>query len=304
MKAVLPLRFALASNAIFSFSCALFMLFQPSLVGEWLGIDAALSLQIVGIGLMLFAAELIYQATRQRVLTWRALIASAADFLWVISSVGLLLAVPLLFSPPGIALVLAVAGAVFVFGAWQLWAAGRAHRIGDAGEYRHCLIVETNAPADKLWRIVSNIGDIEHYMPSLISAVVLDGKALGVGAVRACEDRSGRKWAEECIEFDPSRSFTVRFLSDAPNFPFPAKLMRGGWEVTPSFMGSRVNVWWELKPKSRLLAPVILPLLAFQADRDFPKIIHRMTDAAVGQSGAAHIESNAGVLARLLPSFC
>lgn len=304
MKAVLPLRLALAANAVFSLSSALFMLFRPALVGEWLGIQAPLILQVVGIGLVVFAIELIYQATRQRVATWRALLASAADFLWVIGSIVLLFALPKLFSPLGNVLVLAVAGAVFGFGAWQLWAAGRAHKTGKDSEYRHCIIVETNAPAEKMWRVVGDIGDIKNYMPSLKHSVILDGKIPGVGAVRACEDHAGKQWSEECTAFNPGHSFAVRFLSEAPNFPFPAKTMRGGWEVTPSNGGSRVMVWWELTPKSKLLAPVILPLLAFQADRDFPKIIQRMTAAVLGKNGAGQMQSNGAVFVRLLPTFC
>lgn len=304
MKAVLPLRLALAANAVFSLSSALFMLFRPALVGEWLGIHAALILQLVGCGLVIFAVELIYQATRQRVATWRALLASVADFSWVAGSIVLLLAFPQLLSPSGNVLVLAVAGAVFGFGAWQLWAAGRAHKTGKDGEYRHCIIVETNVPAEKMWRVIGNIGDIKNYMPSLKHSVVLDGKMPSVGAVRACEDYAGKQWSEECTEFNFGRSFAVRFLSEAPNFPFPAKTMRGGWEVTPSDVGSRIVVWWELTPKSKLLAPVILPLLAFQADRDFPKIIERMATAALEKNSEVQIQSNTGVFAGLLPSFC
>jgi len=304
MRLVLPLRLALAANAVFSLSPALLMLFRPALVGEWLGIHAPFILQFVGFGLVIFAVELIYQATRQRVATWRALFASIADFLWVVGSIILLLAFPQLFSPEGNVLVIAVAGAVFGFGAWQLWAVGRAHRIGKDGDYRHCIIVETNAPAEKMWRVVGNIGDIKNYMPSLKHSVVLDGKIPSVGAVRACEDRAGKQWSEECTEFNPGHSFAVRFLSEAPNFPFPAKTMRGGWEVTTLNAGSQVMVWWELIPKNKLFAPIILPMLAFQADRDFPKIVHRMATDALENNGEVRLQPNAGVVARLLPSFC
>lgn len=304
MKAALPLRLALAANAVFSLSSALFMFFCPALVGEWLGIQAPLILQLIGIGLAIFGAELIYEATRQRVASWRALLVSIADFSWVAGSIALLLAFPQLFSSSGNALVLVVAGTVFGFGAWQLWAAGKTHKTGKADEYRHCIIVETNAPAEKMWQVVGNIGDIKSYMPSLKHSVILDGKTPSVGAVRACEDRAGKRWSEECTEFNLGRSFAVRFLTDDPNFPFPVKTMRGGWEVTPSNVGSQVMVWWELTPKSKLLAPIILPLLAFQVDRDFPKIIQRMAIAALGKNGEVQTQPHAGVFARLLPSFC
>lgn len=302
MKTALSLRLALTSNAIFSFSSALLMIFIPTQVGHWLGIQAPLIFQMLGIGLALFAVELIYQATRQRMTTWRALIASIADFSWVIGSILLLMVFPQLFSSLGNILIMGIAGVVFCFGTWQLWAIGKAHQTGQNGNYRHCIIVETNAPADKMWQVVSNIGDIKHYMPSLKRSFVLDGKTPSVGAIRVCEDISGKQWSEECIDFKTKHSFTVRFLSEAPNFPFPAKTMLGGWEVTPTNEGSQIMVWWELEPKTKLLAPVILPLLAFQADRDFPKIVQRMANATLEKN--SKIPSNMGIFSRLLPRFC
>jgi ribosome-associated toxin RatA of RatAB toxin-antitoxin module len=304
MKAVLPLRFALGANALFSFVSGLLMLVRPSLVGGWLGIDAPRLLQIIGFGLLIFAAELVYQAARPRMLTWRALLASAADFLWVIGSVVLLVFWSQLFSPGGGALVAAVAGIVFLFGVAQLWATGQAHKTGADGAYRHCVIVETNAPADKMWPIVANLGEIKHYMPSLKDSVILDGRSPVVGAVRACVDHAGKAWREECVAFQPGQSFVVRFLTEAPDFPFPVQRMRGGWQVTPSAEGSQVMVWWELTPKNRLLAPVILPMLAFQADRDFPQVVRRMA-AAVSQPGdERQAAANGSPLARLAPIFC
>jgi hypothetical protein len=174
------------ANAVFSFSTALLMFFDPVLVGGLLGIQAPQILQFVGIGLAIFATELIDRARSQRVATWRALLASAADFSWVIGSI-----------------------------------------------------------------------------------------------------------------------FAVRFRSEAANFPFPAKTMRGGWEVISSDVGSQVMVWWELKLHNKLLAPLILPLLAFQVDRDFPKIVARMAATAIlEQNSNVTMPLKEGVFARLLPIFC
>ena len=304
MSTALSLRIALIANAVFSSTCAGLMIVRPLFIGELLGIQAPLVLQAVGVGLVIFAADLLHQATRPRIATWRALYASAGDFLWVIGTFALLALFPGVLSGSGVLLVVAVALAVFVFGAWQLWAIGRAHKLPSTGEYRHCILVHVNAPADAMWRVVSRLGDIKAYMPSLRRSVVLDGRAPGVGAIRSCEDRAGKRWSEECVEFNAGRGFVLRFLSEAPDFPFPAKTMRGGWEVIPTDGESQVMVWWELMPKQKLLAPIILPLLAFQADRDFPRIIQRMAADALGHKPEAVGQRGVGASARLLPNFC
>lgn len=299
-----PLRVALVSNASFSLICAGLMIVHPTLVADWLGIQMPLILQVIGIGLVMFAADLLHQATRRRIATWRALYASVADFLWVIGTGIVLGLFSSALSQTSITLVLCVALAVLVFGAWQLWAIGRAHRLSNGALYRHCIVVSVNAPAGAMWGVIGRIGDIKQYMPTLTHSEVRDGKTPGVGAVRMCKDRTGRQWAEECIEFQPGRRFDVRFLSHAPDFPFPAKSMHGGWEVIPAGSGSEVMVWWELEPKPKVLAPILLPLLAFQADRDFPKVVRRMAVDALGHSQDLVDQGNMPVLARLLPNFC
>jgi Polyketide cyclase / dehydrase and lipid transport len=303
MTTTVSLQLALAANALFSISCAALMLLRPSLVSSWLGVQFPLILQAIGIGLLFFAVDLLHQATRRRIVTWRALYASAADFLWVIGTFTLLGLFPNVLSHSGNRLVISVAVTVLIFGVWQVWAIEKAHKLQNTGEYRHCILVETNAPAEAMWRVVSRLGGIKDYMPSLKSSVVLDGRTPGIGAVRMCEDRTGKQWSEQCTEFNV-RSFTVRFLSEAPDFPFPAKTMHGGWEVIPTDRGSQVMVWWELLPKKRLLAPLILPLLAFQADRNFPKVIQRMAAAALGHTSEAANQPSPRAIARLLPNFC
>lgn len=304
MNTVMPLRLALVANACFSLVSSMLMFFRSEQVGGWLGLNSQLILQCLGLGLTVFAAELMFEATRPRVVTWRALVASAADFAWVIGSTVLLLSLPGLFSPSGNLLVIAVAGTVFGFGVWQIWAIGRAHKTGENGQYRHCIIVETDVPSPAMWRVIGDVANIKDYMPSLKSSCVLEGRMPSVGAVRACEDHTGKKWSEEITDFSPGDSFAVRFMSEAPNFPFPVKMMRGGWTVAASTTGSRVMVWWELTPKNELFAPILLPILAFQADRDFPKIIHRMAKHAMAKYGEVQIQARTNIMSRLLPIMC
>jgi len=299
-----PLRTALLANATFSIVCSLFMIFAPTFISNLLGIPVNRALQAIGIGLLFFAIDLIHQATRPRMLTWRALYASTGDFLWVFGTLLGLLLVPGILSGPGTTAVLAVAGAVFVFGAWQLWAINRFHWVPATGLHRHCIMVQVSTHAQPMWDVVSSLGDIKKYMPSLKSSEILDGKSPGVGAIRHCVDHAGKSWSEECIAFENGRRFVVRFHTQAPNFPFPAKTMIGGWEVAPAGETVRVMVWWELQPKPRFLAPIILPILAFQADRDFPKIIERMANDAIRVESRTESNIDPHPSAQLIPTLC
>lgn len=308
MEAVSFLRWALLSNAAFSFTSAVVLVAFPATVGKWLGVEALLVYRLIGAGLLLFAFDLIHQASRPRVATWRALLASAGDFSWVLGSVVLLLTAPQIFSPRGLALVGGVAAIVFGFGLWRWRTIAAVYRTPGArqGTYRLCLIVEVNAPPQALWRVISDLGGILRSMPALTSSQ-LEGEP-GVGAVRTCTDRDGKRWSEECIEFDGNaRTFTVRFLAEAPDFPFPVKTMRGGWAVQPSGAGSQVMVWWELMPKAGLPVPVLLPLFALRADRDLLQVIRRMGEAACGGCPAAGVDTTprrSAIVARLLPQPC
>jgi len=270
------------------------MLVSPATVADWLGIQGLLVIQIIGIGLIIFAADLAHQATRPRPATWRALYASIGDFLWVGGTFALLALFPTALSVSGNVLVVLVAVVVFILGAWQIWGIVSAHRVPGSSLYRHCILVAVDAPAEAMWQVIGRIGDIKEYMPSLKSSVILDGKPADVGAVRVCENHAGQRWAEECTSFESGRSFDVRFLAEAPDFPFPTKSMRGGWRVDPTENGSEVMVWWELEPRQQLLAPIVLPILAFQVDRDFPKIVGRMAADALGRTRAGNRAQEVG----------
>lgn len=300
----LSLRIALAANAAFSLSCAGVLLLRPDLVANWLGFEAILLLRAIGVGLMAFAADLIHQTTRPRLLTWRALYASVADLLWVIGTLALVLTFPSLLSTTGVALLLAIAAAVLSFGVWQLLAINRAHRAPNGSSYRHCVSVAVDAPAQAMWNVISRLGDIQRYMPSLRSSRILEDRPPGVGAVRMCEDHAGKRWGEECTRFEAGHGFDVRFLAEDPDFPFPATSMVGGWEVIPRDEGSEVRVWWELEPKPRLLAPIMLPMLAFGVDRDFPGIIQRMASEALTGREQGTDRTGEASGARLLPLPC
>ncbi|GGC52743.1 SRPBCC family protein [Hoyosella rhizosphaerae] len=280
-----PLRRTLLTNAAFSLGSAVVLIAAPTLVNELLGINAPRSVYlVVGIGLAIFAADLIHQGTRPRIAVWRSLYSSAADFAWVLATVVALALFGGALSTSGRATIVVVAAVVLGLGIAQLWGVHRASFA--AGVHKHRISVETTAPMEKMWPVVRDIGSIARYMPSLASSEVIDNKEPGVGAVRQCVNRAGKGWSEECTTFDPSGSFALRFRSEDENFPFPASAMAGGWAVNegPAKYGSTVTVWWELTPHPRWLSLLILPALAKQVDREIPRVISRMAVAATGRA--------------------
>lgn len=286
MTSARPLRIALLSNATFSGICGLLMLLWSGWVGGLLGVEGSFVLRLVGLGLLLFAADLIHQVSRSRLATWRALYASIADALWVVMSLLGLGLFPELFSWSGKVVLLLVAAIVATFGGWQIWGIDRYYRQSPSSLHRHCLVVQTEAPAAAIWSVIEQMGNIQRYMPSLLKSEILDNHLPGVGAVRRCQDRSGKSWMEECVAFEPGKSLTMRFVAEAPNFPFPASTMIGGWQVFAVGEGSEVMVWWELTPKPRWLAPILLSLLASRSDRDFIPVIRRMANEALGRESS------------------
>ncbi|WP_144054351.1 hypothetical protein [Pleurocapsa sp. PCC 7319] len=59
MNSSLPLRIALIANAVFSFTCAMLMIFNSSIVDQILGIQAPLVIQSINQGNQRVIARLI-----------------------------------------------------------------------------------------------------------------------------------------------------------------------------------------------------------------------------------------------------
>ena len=93
------LRKALMGNALFSTLSGLTILFAPGWVLRILGLSKDVSLPILGLGLLVFAATLLINARRQQVKTSDAWIAVLMDVAWVLGSYVLIFIVP--FSTEG-----------------------------------------------------------------------------------------------------------------------------------------------------------------------------------------------------------
>ena len=284
MQNTTTLRYALVFNALFSAGCGILLMVAPWRVATLLGLPPHWLFPIVGACLLLFATELVRQVTLRRVSTWRALLSSMADLLWVAGSVIAIWLHADALSSKGIAVVVSVAAVVLTFALAQLAGIDRFHRAGRAGMFRHCVAVRSNASAESMWEIIRDIASIDRYSASLESSEVVGGGRAEVGAVRRCIDTGGRRWAEQVTALDPGRSLDLRFLAEAPDFPYPFSEMTGGWRILPRAPGCEVEIWWEFTPKQRWLVPFLLPVMTFSIDRELVRVVRNMTRRALGET--------------------
>lgn len=280
------LKKALLSNAAFSTLTGLFFLLMGETAADMVGLGSAASYQILGIGLLGFAGYTAWVAIRKPLNTFKALQISAADLLWVVGTVVLIVLASGALQPAGIIAMLIVAGVVLFFALWQLKGISNVYAVSKMQDtHRICVAIQTTEAADKMWAIVADMENIKAYSPHLTDVILRGGVEPGVGTVRQCTDDKGKSWAERCTTYDhQSRRLDVIFLADEPNFPYPFKTMVGGWEVVPAENGSTVNLWFEVTPKYSLLQPVILGIMSKDVARNFADVVARMAAAARGEA--------------------
>jgi hypothetical protein len=124
------LRTALRGNGVFSIiSGAAFILLAQG-IAEFLGVspDAFILIALVGLGLLGYAAALLWYTGRADIPPSFAMGAVIADALWVIGSIALLIFDPFNFSTAGRWAVLIIADAVGVFAILQYVGLRRSQR--------------------------------------------------------------------------------------------------------------------------------------------------------------------------------
>jgi hypothetical protein len=274
---VAPLRAALLANALFSTLTGAALIADVGHVAARLELGSSVS-ALVGGGLLLFGLMVALESRDPR--SARVFAISAADLGWVLAT-----GIVQLVSPREAAWVLGSSLVVAVLAAAQLVSLRRAleeQRPG-LGAWRYAVVVDAHAPPAALWCVVRDVGGISRFMPELATSALRDGASPAVGAVRACSDHAGARWAEWITAFDESnRSFDVQFLDGEPGFPFPARPMFGGWRVTAFGAGSRVEVWWSLTPTVGYLPWLVVALMGSRVDRGISRAVARMDAAASG----------------------
>ncbi|HEV7344744.1 MAG TPA: SRPBCC family protein [Devosia sp.] len=253
-------------------------------LAEMMGVGHGAFYAFLGIGLIMFAATLTLVAYRPT--PFLVLMVVAADIGWLVStSAAALLLGSSLTTAVGTLITVNVVVAAMALLQYRSILAFFATQEGSSEQFQIRLCAPVPVPAESLWPVLSDLGAIQRFMPSLKSSVLSTGDVSGVGSVRTCESLSGQTWSERCDRWTEGKSFEMTFLTDETGFPYPFERMRGGWEISPAQGGSMVAVWWRVTPHHPMLAGLLLPMMLLGLRRSMAQVIDNMAAAAGGGAG-------------------
>lgn len=285
-SALQALRAALAANGLFSGASGVAAIVATVSIAQTLGDWPEWLIQIVGIGLVGFAAAIFLTIWRLRL--GAVFLISVLDILWVAGTVPLVLFTDLL-SPEGKTLMAAIGVAVALFAALQLYFLRRAllNTTSRPGLYRHCMRVSVTAAPDQIWPVIRDLGGIYRHSSSLVSTDILGGDTIEPGIVRVCQNQQGARWGEELVEMsDKERSLYLEFQTQEPNFPFPFSVMNGGWNVRPAPGGAMVDIWWNITPQMKYFGWMLVALMTVALNRDMRRVVASMEAQALGETAS------------------
>ena len=225
----------------------------------------------VGLGLALFGLTVLALAARPHPGSRNVLLISLLDFGWILLTAPLALT-PLAQTPVAKTIIIAIALAVGTFAILQIRTIDKSLFLNDRLR-QICFTVVTETPAITMWNRLSDIGNIANYIPDLAESRLVHGTTLEVGACRECRDVANQKWQETCTEVT-GQAFTLRFHTEAPDYPYPLQNMHGGWIVEDHNLGSLTTVWWTAEAKSKLPPSILFLAMAAKAERSVPIIVH------------------------------
>lgn len=281
------LRAALATNCVFSAFTGFLMLAFPADAANWIGLNEQAVLQFVGALLVFFAAILLYAAWLSKRPQPIALVASFADFTWVVGTAALGIAAPSLFSAFGWGVATAVALIVLTCCIWQIVGIDLSYRDNARlGWVRLCLETQMDVSATAIWEIVSDLEAIADHSPMLASSRITSLDDANGVFTRQCHDKSGKCWDENVQLNQESMQLNAEFDAQKPGFPFPFAAMLGGWQIEPAGTSATVKVWWSMLPRHRAFAFFTIPIIEVLIRMSFRQTLANIRNAAATEARA------------------
>lgn len=234
----------------------------------------------LGIGLLLFAFDLVLLATDRFVTKGKVMLIVLADLGWILASVALLMLLGGLFTSVGAWIVSGVALMVAIVAIGQWIGAGaiempasRAKVISSGGSLVATVERDVDAPASVAWQVMTDHPAYADVANNLSKVEMVDGD--GLGMVRRCYGAKGENWTETCDLYEEGRSFGFTIHTDAPDYPYPLSQVQGRWSVVPKGEGARFDIHIRAVPKGGLFSRTLFVLVA---NRQFKAVLVDLAD--------------------------
>ena len=211
------LGLAISLNAVFSGLTGLILIGGAWGLDGWLGAPAW-ALAALGLGLLFFAARLLWLLAHPDTLVREARQVIAADVVWVLGAVLVVITRDVLTSAGNVAL-LAVTAVVAGLAVMQLEGLRRAARSETVtGTWPVSAVVRREIAADpeRVWAAVADAGRYAAFADG-IATTEIEGPP-GEGMVRVCTDDRGDSWSERCTLWEEGHRY--RMTVDVESYPW------------------------------------------------------------------------------------
>ncbi len=249
-------------------------------------------IRLLGIGLLVFAIDLLLMATNKHVAKAQIHLICLADLGWIVGSAGILAFADDLFSSVGVTILVAIAVLVAVFALGQLFGARLivpSPAVAAIERDGRTLVASVKrsvaAPVDTVWQVMIDHPAYADVADNISKVEVISGQ--GLGMQRKCYGLKGESWSETCDVYEEGRLFGFRIHTDAPDYPYPFTELSGRWSVIPEQEGSTFSIVIRATLKgNRLMRAVFMNV----GTRQFRTILIDLADA-----WASRMESHGGV---------
>ena len=219
------LQKSLLFNAVFSGITGILLVSIPKVISEIFSTSNTAVFWVLGIGLLLFAATLIFTIKTQNPLG--VLVIIIMDYLWVLGSIVILAFQPFAISTVGGGIIAAVALVVLLIAINQAKALAKVDsKAQGLKQMTFSRIID--APRQKTWEAISDVANYHEVAPNIDNVEMVSGQ--GEGMVRKCSHGSD-SWTETCTLWDEGNAFHFEVNTGAPDYPYPFDYLKGHWKL-------------------------------------------------------------------------
>lgn len=298
-----PLRLALIANGLFSLLTGAACVVAPTAISSLVfaaplslfGLSAVTLITELGIGLLAFAALVLWTASQTHIHRGRSKLITILDAGWVLISAGLVILIPQLWTPAGLSIVIVVAIVVALFALdqalglmllYQGKSDVRALRRGN--QMTLTAKAMTQASPERVWQVMSHQEAYADVADNISKVEVTRGS--GPDLERRCFDNDGKSWNETCTMWDEGRAFAFRVHTEAPDYPYPIAQLSGEWALSPVSGGTQILMTFQVTAKPGLMNGLLFRLMAAPFSAICDRLLLRWIDIMEGTASATRAD--------------